>query len=62
MSNTVETVSRLELRARRSRLLARANTTWADLKRRADAYALSDQERGIYDTIRGIDWMLSRKS
>jgi hypothetical protein len=58
---TVETVSRSELQARRKRLLERAGTTWSELHRRAQAYALTDSERDIYDTIRGIDWLLSGK-
>jgi hypothetical protein len=60
-SAAVETVSRPELQARRKRLLQRAGTTWPELRRRAQAYALTDHERDIYDTIRGIDWLLSGK-
>ncbi len=61
MSATVETVTRDVLRGRRAALLARAGTTWAELERRASNYALTDDERGIYDSIRGIDWMLARR-
>ena len=60
MTRAVEVVSASELRTRRQRLLKRARTDWADLRRRADDYALTDDERGIYDSIRSIDWMLSR--
>lgn len=61
-TTAVETVDRRELLQRRRRLLARTRTTWADLQERAGDYALTDDERSIYDAIRSIDWMLSRKS
>ena len=60
MSRFVEVVSREDLRRQRSELLKRAGTDWSDLRRRAGEFALTDNERGIYDTISGIDWMLRR--
>jgi len=61
MTVTVEILSRADLRKRRQRLLERAHATWSDLEERAAAQALTENERGIYDTIRSIDWMLSRR-
>ena len=62
MTAAAEMVSRRELQARRNRLLARVGGDWIELQQRAQHFALSDEERTIYDTVRGIDWMLSRKS
>jgi hypothetical protein len=60
-TTAAETVSRRELQARRRRLLQRAGADWAELERRASDFALTDDQRSIYDTVRSIDWMLSRK-
>jgi hypothetical protein len=57
----VQTVIRGDLTERRRRLLDRTGTTWPDLQRRADVYALTDDERSLFDTIRGIDWLLAKR-
>ncbi|HVW81008.1 MAG TPA: hypothetical protein VHB69_08740 [Mycobacteriales bacterium] len=61
MTTTAETVSRDELRQRRSRLLARVGSSWSELQQKAEHFTLTDDERTVYDTVRGINWMLSRK-
>lgn len=58
MSSTVSLVSRAELIQRRARLLRRVGLDWSELRRRAESFALTDEQRSLYDTIRGIDWML----
>jgi hypothetical protein len=62
VTNTVESVTRDELRERRARLLRRAGMSWSELRRRARAYTITDDQRSIHDTIRGIDWMLKGKA
>ena len=59
MSTTVEIVDVEDLRSRRGRLLAEVGMSWEDLQQGADDYTLTDEQRSIYDTIEGIDWLLA---
>ena len=43
MTVMVQTVDKDELRCRRARLLKRSGLSWPELRKRAEAYSLSDE-------------------
>jgi hypothetical protein len=47
-----------DLRQRRARLLSHVGMDWEHLRALADAYQLDTDERNVYETIRGIDYLL----
>lgn len=56
---TVHHVTVEELRAERKRLLDLVHMPWEQFEELATAYALSSEERNIYEGIRTIDFLLA---
>jgi len=56
---TVLRVTPEELHEDRARLLSRTTLSWDELRDLAEAYALSADERNIYEGIRAIDFLLA---
>lgn len=51
-----------DLRTRREMLLERAGMGWQELRALAEVYQLDTDERNIYETIRGIDYLLGNEA
>jgi hypothetical protein len=58
MAATVEQHSEVELRERREQLLRATGLDYEVLRERAEAYVLSPEQRQIWETLRGIDYLL----
>jgi hypothetical protein len=50
-----------QLRDQRAALVERVPMSWERFEELAEAYALDTEERNIYDTIKAIDFLLSRE-
>jgi len=59
MYDNVITKTDEELREWRERLLRKSRFSYEELRERAEAWFLTQDERCIWETIDSIDWMLS---
>ncbi|GAA1263170.1 hypothetical protein [Arthrobacter pascens] len=56
----IEYVSQSVLEARKDELLRRGGLSLADLRSRAETYAVTPEQRDILDAVEDIDYLLAR--